>query len=204
MPRASAARAAAATGLIIAALLFAALFRIVSGTEHHAFAKGAQAPNSAHVTVGGTYTLSVPGGVTKLMARGVDVTRAQCQWSVNGSASQALTVVASGPGTKAVNVVGTFVAPYTGDLHVDCAGWGPLFLDNAQGSAHDYAGWLLLFATIALTIGVALGLASLRAVGADSGRTARENDEIKRLVHAVHLRSEDDEVPHRDGSDVGA
>lgn len=204
MPRASVARAAAAVGLIIAALLLGALFRILSGTEHHAYAKGAVAPDSTHVTIGDTYTLSVPGGVKALTARGVDVSRAQCEWSVGGSASQALTVAAAGAGTKAVNVVGSFVAPYTGDLHVDCLGWGPVFLDDAEGSAPDYAGWLLLLATIALTLGVALGLMSLRSVGAYSERAAREDDEIERLVHAVHIRSEDDEVPRRDGGDVGA
>jgi hypothetical protein len=204
MPRASVARAAAATAMIIAALLLGGLFRILSGTEHHAFAKGAVAPDSARVTIGDTYTLSTPGGVQKLLDRGVDPNRPQCEWSVNGSASQALTVVAAGAGTKAVNVVGTFVAPYTGNIHVDCLGWGPMFLDDAPGSAPDYAGWLLLLATISLTLGVAVGMSSLRAVGADSERAARENDEIERLVHAVHVRSDDHEVPRRDGGDVGS
>ena len=204
LPRASVTRAAAAVGLIVAALLLGALFRILSGTEHHAYAAGALAPDSTHVTVGETYTLSAPGGVKALMARGVDVNTAQCEWSVNGSASQALTVAAAGQGTKAVNVVGTFVAPYTGNLHVDCIGWGPMFLDDAAGSAPDYAGWLLLLATICLTLGIALSIASIRAIGADSERAAREDDEIERLVHAVHVRSEDDEVPRRDGGDVVA
>ncbi|MDQ2751203.1 MAG: hypothetical protein M3Y44_16990 [Actinomycetota bacterium] len=202
MPRASVARAAAATALIVFALLLGALFRILSGSEHHAFGKGAVAPDSAHVTVGKTYTLSAAGGVKALQHRGIDVTRPQCEWSVNGSASQALTVTAAGPGTKAVNVVATFVAPYTGALHVDCLGWGPMFLDDAKGADPDYAGWLLLLATISLTVGIALGTASLRAVGAHSERAAREDDEIERLVHAVHVRSEDDEVPGSDAGDV--
>jgi hypothetical protein len=204
LPRASVTRAAAAVGLIVAALLLGALFRILSGTEHHAYAAGALAPDSTHVTAGETYTLSVPGGVKALMSRGVAVNAAQCEWSVDGSASQALTVAAAGQGTKAVNVVGTFVAPYTGNLHVDCLGWGPMFLDDAAGSAPDYAGWLLLLATISLTLGIALGVASVRAIGTDSKRAAREDDEIERLVHAVHVRSEDNEVPGRDGGDVVA
>jgi hypothetical protein len=202
MPRASVARAAAATALIVVALLLLALFRILSGTEHHAYAAGAVAPDSTHVTIGETYTLSTPGGVKALTKRGVDVTRAQCEWSVGGSASQALPVVAAGAGTKAINVVGTFVAPYTGDLHVDCLGWGPMFLDDAEGSAPDRAGWLLLLATIALTFGVALSLSSLRSAAAYSERATREDDEIERLVHAVHVRSDDEEIPHRDGGDV--
>jgi len=202
--RARVIRAAAATALIIAGVLFGALYRIVSGTEHHAFAVGAVAPNTAHVTLDQTYTLSAPGGVTTLRARGVDVNTAQCEWSVGGSASQALAVAAVGESTKATNVVGTFVAPYTGDIHVDCLGWGPMFLDNADGTAGDKAGWLLLLATVTLTIGVALGMAALRSSGVDSERAAREDDEIERLVHAVHVRSEDREVTRADGGDVVA
>jgi hypothetical protein len=201
-PRASVARAAVATGLIIAALLLGALYRILSGTEHHSFDKGAVAPNSARVTLGQTYTLSVPDGVRALTARGVEVKTPQCEWSVDGSASQALTVVAAGEGTKAINVVATFVSPYTGDIHVDCLGWGSMFVDDADNASADYAGWFLLLATISLTAGVALGLAALRSAGVDSDRAAREDDEIERLVHAVHVRSEDHEVPRRDGDDV--
>ena len=193
-----------AAGLIIAAVLLGALYRILSGTEHHAFAKGAVAPNAAHVTHGHTYLLSVRGGVAGLRARRVDVNRAQCQWSVGGSASQALIVSAAGESTKATNVVATFVAPYTGDLRVDCLGWGPMFIDDADDATGDTAGWFLLLATIALTVGVAVGLAALRSAGVESERSAREDDEIERLVHVVHVRSQDPEVVPTDGGDVGA
>jgi hypothetical protein len=205
MPSTSRARglsAAAATGFIIAALLFGALYRIVSGTEHHAFAPGAVAPSAVHLTAGKNYMLSVPGGVKDLQARHIDVATPQCEWSVGGAASQALTVTAAGTGTKATDVVGTFVAPYTGELHIDCLGWGPMFVDDADNSAPDAAGWLLLLATISLTAGVALALAVLRSSGFGSARAAGEDDEIERLVHVVRGRSADDEVSRADGGDV--
>lgn len=195
-------RATAAAVLVIAGLLLGGLSRILSGTEHLAFAKGAVAPNTAHVTLGQSYTLSAPGGVKALRARGADVGTAQCEWSLDGSASQALVVAVAGADTKATNVVGTFVGPFSGDIHVDCLGWGPMFLDNADGTAGDPAGWLLLFATITLTIGIALGLAALRSAGHDSELATREDDEVERLVHAVHVRSEDREVGSPDGGDV--
>jgi hypothetical protein len=200
--RASRSRAAAATGLIAAALLLGGLSRIVGGAEHHAFAPGAVAPNTAHVTLGKTYTLSAHGGVSALRARGVNVNTAQCEWSVGGAASQALTVTAAGESTKATNVVGTFVGPYTGELHIDCLGWGPMFIDDADDSAGDTAGSLLMLAVITLTLGVALALAALRSVGVDSDRAAREDDEIERLVHAVHVRSADVEVADSHSGDV--
>jgi hypothetical protein len=200
--RASAPRAAVATGLIIAALLFGALYRIVSGTEHHAFSPGAVAPNSAHVTAGKNYMLSAPGGVKDLLARGVDVGTPQCEWSVGGAGSQALTVTAAGASTKATNVVGTFVAPYTGNLHIDCLGWGQLFVDDADNAGGDAAGWLLLLTTITLAAGVVLALATLRAAAGPSERPPREDDEIERLVHVVHDRAADDEVRGPDIGDV--
>jgi hypothetical protein len=195
-------RAAAATGLIIAGLLLAALYRIVSSSEHHSFSAGPVAPNTAHVTQGKQYTLSTPGGVKRLKQHGIEVTTPQCEWSVGGSASQALTVTAAGEFTKASNVVATFVAPFTGDLHFDCLGWGPMYVDNADNASADIAGWSLLLAVIMLTAGVALGLAALRSAGVESERATREDDEIERLVHAVHVRSTDEEVVDPDGGDV--
>ena len=194
--------AAAAAGFIVAALLFGALYRIVGGTERHAFSPGAVAPSTVHVTIGKSYLLSVPGGVKDLQGRGIDVATPQCEWSVGGAASQALSVTAAGANTKATDVVGTFVAPYTGKLHVDCLGWGPMFVDNADDSAPDAAGWLLLLATISLTAGVALALAVLRDPSAGSARAPGEDDEIERLVHVVRGRSADDEVTGADGGDV--
>jgi hypothetical protein len=201
--RASAPKAAAATALIIAALLFGALYRIVSGTEHHAYSPGAVAPSTVHLTAGKNYMLSAPGGVKDLLARGVDVGTPQCEWSVGGGGSQALTVTAAGASTKATNVVGTFAAPYSGNLHVDCLGWGPMFVDDADNTAADNAGWLLLLTTVTLTAGVVLGLSTLRAAAGRSERAPSEDDEIERLVHAVHVRA-DDEVPGTDGGDVRA
>jgi hypothetical protein len=199
--RASVARAAVATGLVIAALLLGGLSRILSGTEHHAFAEGALAPSSAHVTLGHTYHLSTPDGVKGIRARGADANTAQCEWSVGGAANQALVVAAAGESTKATDVVATFVAPYTGDIHVSCLGWDPMFIDDADDASGDYAGWLLLLATITLALGAAVGMAALRSAGLDSERASREDDEIERLVHAVHVRSEDREVTGTDPGD---
>jgi hypothetical protein len=201
-PRSRGLSAVAATGFIIAALLFGALYRIVSGTEHHAFAPGAVAPGTVHLTQGKNYMLSVAGGVKDLQARGLDVATPQCEWSVGGGASQALTVTPAGASTKAVDVVATFDAPYTGDVHVDCLGWGPIFVDDADNSAPDAAGWLLLLATVSLTAGVGLGLAALRAAGPRSERAPGQDDEVERLVHVVRDRSADDEVLGGDGGNV--
>jgi hypothetical protein len=195
-------RAVAAVLLVVAGLLCCALYRLTAGTEHHSYSPGAVAPSTVRLAEGRSYELSVPGGVKALAAQGADVTAPQCSYTPAGRSSSGLTVQAAGADTKATNTVATFVSPVSGVVHVDCLGWGPMFLDDAAGSAPDYAGWLLLLATISLTLGTALGVASIRAIGTDSERAAREDDEIERLVHAVHVRSEDDEVARRDGGDV--
>jgi hypothetical protein len=204
MPRTRAVQAGSAAVLIIAGLVFGAAFRILSGAEHHAYSTGALPPSSSHVTAGNTYELSVPGGVKALQKRGANVSAPACAWSVDGSASQALTATASGTSTKATDVVATFIAPYTGKIRVDCIGWGAMYIDDADDTSADTSGWFLVFAVAALTLGVGLGLAALRSateLPAGSG-AAGDDDEVERFVHAVHVRSQDGEVGRDDGEDV--
>jgi hypothetical protein len=196
-------RAIVATVLVAFGVVLLALFRIVSGTQHQAYSIGAVPPAAAHVTAANTYHLSVRGGVKALIKRGLDVGTAQCEWSVDGSAKQALTVTASGRSTKATNVVATFVAPYTGNIRVDCTGWGAMYIDDADDTPADVSGWFLVAGTVLLAVGVALGLSAIRLARDGSAVTsAGEDDEIERLVHSVHVRSQDREVGPADGDDV--
>jgi hypothetical protein len=199
-------RAVVATVLLLLGVGLAAAYRVISGTQRQAFSVGAVPPSSSQVTEAKTYQLAVPGGVTTLKKRGANVTAAQCEWSVGGSGSQLLQVTAAGPDTKATNVVGTFVSPVTGDIRVDCAGWGAMYIDDADNAPADVAGWFLVLAVIALAVGAGLGVSALRMAGdeaaASARRSTREDDEIERLVHAVHVRSQDEEVLDSDGDDV--
>jgi hypothetical protein len=199
-------RAAIAAVLLLVGVALAAGYRVVSGTQRQAFSVGAVPPSSSRVTEGKTYQLAVPGGVTALQKHRVNVTTPQCEWSLGGSGNQLLQVTASGPNTKAINVVGTFVSPVTGDIHVDCAGWGAMYIDDADNAPADVAGWLLVLAVLALGFGAGLGVSALRMAGDDaaSGRwSPREDDEIQRLVDVVHVRSQDGEVADSDRDNVG-
>lgn len=203
-------------------LVLAGLYRLVSGGEHTAYASAGVPPATAHVTDGKTYELSVPGGVRTLQKRGADVNSPECQWSAPGAAGQVLQAQASGPDTKAINVVATFVAPVTGDIAVSCAGWGAMFIDDADSAPADLAGWLLVLAVLALTAGVGLGVSALCSAGGEAGQARRgnaagpagsagsarsagtsgEDDEVERFVHVVHVRSQDPEVADPDSGDV--
>lgn len=157
--------------LLVGGLILGALFRIVSGTEHHAFSMGSPSPEPVHLTADREYTLAIPGGVQAALERGVAQVPGtdggsarlalECNYARGGGSTQALSVSAESVDTKATNDVGTFVAPATGTLRIDCAGLGAMYVDDADG-ATDPAGWLLVGAIVALTIGAGLGLSVLR------------------------------------------
>ncbi|MCW2497156.1 hypothetical protein [Jatrophihabitans sp.] len=161
-------RNAIAVGLILVGLLSLGMWRLVSGSEHQAFAKGATPPASSKVTAGDTYSLAVPGGATAMLDHGISkVTGAYgtvlgltCQWSIDGSANQALTVSAEAPDTKAETTVGHFTAPASGNISVSCDGWGRMFIPDAESGSSDPSGLFLLLSIITLTIGASLALSA--------------------------------------------
>lgn len=185
----SARKGAVAIALLILGLACAALFRVLAGTEHHSYSSGAVAPQTWHLTQGKVYQLAVPGGVRALERRGIDVTAPRCTYAPTGAPVRSLSVTAEGSGTKATNVLATFVAPESGDIHVDCLGWGALFIDDADSATADLSGWMLVASVLALTGGFGLGVSALRSAGGDPDGQ-RGDEEIDRLVHLVHVRAE--------------
>jgi hypothetical protein len=198
-------RAGLATGLLIAGLLFWALFRVVSGTEHHSFAASGVAPDRVQVTAGHTYRLAVKGGVQELTRRGEALTEPQCQWSQPGSGQQVLQVTPEAADSKAINVVATFTAPVSGPIVIDCGGWGPLYVDDADNAAPDVSGYLLVVAVLALTVGVGLALSVLRGVSLQAGseRAAGDDDQIEAGVDVGYRGGRHGKVLDSDGGDIG-
>ncbi len=200
----SATSPAVAVAVLVAGLVLAALVRVVGGTEQHSWSPGAVAPEFARLTAGKTYQLAVPGGIKDLTDRGIDVTTPRCSYTVRGGTGRPLAVTAEGADTKATNTVGRFAAPVTGEVHVDCLGWGALFVDDADDASPDVAGWLLVLAVVLLTVGAGLGLSALRAGRARRAHTRDTGDEeIERLVRLVHVRSEGGEPELDLGADSG-
>jgi hypothetical protein len=166
-------RAVAAVVLLLLGLAAFGGWRIASGAQELPFDKSAAPPSSVQVTKGNTYSLAVPGGVRAMIAHhvpvrytnGQNVIVLQCtssSTSANGTSGLPLTVTPESSTTKAENTVGHFVAPDTGRIHVDCAGWGAMFVPDSNDRAYDWAGLALLIAVITLTIGAALALTEVR------------------------------------------
>lgn len=159
--------------LLVVATVLAAAFAIVSGSEHHAYAMGSAPPRAAQVTEQQQYELATPGGVSTALERGVTKLPGtdggparlalRCTWSENGSARQALPLVAAPVDTKAINVIATFTAPVTGRLRIHCAQLGAMYVAGADNGTGDPAGWFLVGSVIALTVGAGLGLSALRS-----------------------------------------
>ena len=191
----------AGVALLVFAIVCSGGYRLASADEHHSFAASGVPPATSRVTAGATYLLAVPGGMATLARAGLGAAHLQCQWSAPGSGAQFLAVTPLDPGTKATDAVATFLGPYSGPVSVNCLGWGAMFVDDADDAPTDYAGMLLLLATIGFTLAVPFLLAGAR----NRRRSAwppGEDEEVERLVHVVHVRGEDEEVLHSDGGDV--
>lgn len=195
----------AGVAMMFACVLLFGVAAVLAGTERHSYVGGALPPNEVAVTQGRSYQISIHGGVKALTERSINPTGLQCEWSSQGSGSQLLELNPENGESKATNTVATFVAPITGPIHVDCIGSGPVFIDDAKDASFDYAGLFLLLGMIVFALGL-LVLASpkltFRSPRARSAWTASEDEEIERLVHLVHIRSEDGEVHRPDGPDL--
>lgn len=197
--------AVAGVVLVLLGLVFGGMSRVVAGTERHSFSPSAVPPADVQVVSGHTYLISVPGGVDALGKRGLDPSGLRCEWSSLDSAAQRLDVSLYGPDSKATNAIGSFVAPVTGSIHIDCVGWGTVFVDDAANASGDPAGLLIVLCIVALTLGAAFGLSALRsyrlATAGSSVPVVGEEDEIHRLVDIVHARSENGENGEDDDPD---
>ncbi|MEO9108945.1 MAG: hypothetical protein ABI368_01850 [Jatrophihabitantaceae bacterium] len=192
-------RAVAAVLLLIVGIGCGTMYRILSSTEQHSFADRTVPSASVHVTDGASYLLSVPDGVRSLANRGLTPASIQCEYTSDRSANHPLDITPESAETKATNAFAGFTAPYTGDISVDCLGWGQVFIDDADNAAPDTAGWYLVLCVIALTIGAALALSALRSSGGGprdpAARPLNEDEEIERLVQLVHVLSDDGDAP---------
>lgn len=160
--------AAVAAVALLAGVVCLALWRLVGATERQPYAPDAQPRRSVMVTQGQAYSIAVPGGVPALLAAGVPMTTGQsqqspdleCDWTSDGGAAESLKVTPESTSTKATNLVGSFAAPISGRITVDCQHWGTVFVPDADDAPGDRSGWLLLASTVLLFAGGAAAMSS--------------------------------------------
>lgn len=174
------------------------LSRVVAGGEAHAFAPGHAPPRLVNLVANHTYRLAVHGGVGAEQRLGVPPARPSCTASPDGGQAVALRLTAETSSTKAVDTIASFQAPFTGPAHLRCGGLPAVYV---EGVGSDPSGWLLVLATIALTIGVALLLSGLRSrTGSDVERV----DPPAESALQFQRDSEADVIGPRPRDDLGA
>jgi hypothetical protein len=159
--------------LILVGLGCWALYVKTSRSEPHAYAPSGSPPRYVQVEVGETYRIAIPGGVPAVIGAGVDFESLRCTAAAPGQGPGALNLALEKTGqdptriepSEPINDIASFVAAQTERLHVECAGLGPVFVDDAEDSQSDSSGLWLILASLALLIGIPLILSVLRGAG---------------------------------------
>jgi hypothetical protein len=161
--------------LVLLGLAFWALYALESASERHAYAHGGAPRTYVQVQARHRYWLAIPGGVPSEAAADVQPGSLRCTAAAAGQAPGALAVSAEQIGTKATDQIGSFVAGFSGSVHIACDGLGTVFVDDAADASFDWAGTWLILAVVALTVGVPLTLSGLRRPRATAGSGASQS-----------------------------
>ncbi|SDJ29274.1 hypothetical protein SAMN05444157_2677 [Frankineae bacterium MT45] len=198
--------------LVVLAILGLIGWRILDAIQTHSFNSSGSAPDSVQLVEGQTYVLSAQGGVGGLAARGITLT-SQCQ-IVSGGRVQPLTVTPYTADSRTVNAIATFQSPVSGAARLLCTGITPVWVDDSEDAAPDYAGLLLVaaigFGLAAVVIRLYFGYAAGATDGGDSDLGDGEQVEAAVGVGVADEsagRSDarvdpDGEVPGADSGDV--
>jgi hypothetical protein len=201
-PRSATSRKAfAGVVLLVLGLGLLAVYRLTISSARHSYAPGAIAPTYVTVTAAETYSIAIPNGVQAERDLGLNPRALRCTINIPGQQPIQLKITPEPAGTKAINQIATFVAPVSGQVHIDCAGASPVFVDNADDAAPDRSGLFLVLATIMLAIGGPLTLSAWRG---RSARRAAQDDEVQGLVDGADPVVEHSEVSGADRLDGGA
>jgi hypothetical protein len=192
-PRPAAVRSLiAGTVLVLAGLLSWALYAVQSGREAHSYTAGQNPPAYVRLTPGHTYSISIPGGLDRLTQLGVQPTALQCTAAAPGQVGGSLPVTAE-TNTKATDRIASFQSSLDGNVHIECARVGAVYVDDAADAGFDWSGTWLVLTSIALAIGIPLTLSALRGLPGNSGRAEPSDG------RPVDGHPDD---PHPDGDDL--
>ncbi len=153
-------------GILLVLVGFASwiLYALQSRGEAHGYAPGKAPPAYVRIEQGHTYWLSIPDGVRRVTAAGLDPTKLQCTAAGRGESPGELQVTGEATDTKLINRIASFVAGFSGSVHIRCEGIGAVYVDNAADAGYDWSGLELVVASLALAVGLPLTLSGLRGV----------------------------------------
>ncbi|HEX2904043.1 MAG TPA: hypothetical protein VHO01_11365 [Jatrophihabitans sp.] len=145
--RAALVRLAAGVVLGLLGVLVFAGSRYAAAQQNHAYDPGAVPPASFRVTAGKTYQLSSTTPTRQLIAQAALSTLA-CTWTGDGRLENQLPVTSVLNDERNRFEFALFEAPISGSIQIRCAGMPAVFVDDADDSSPDWAGLLLIVATL--------------------------------------------------------
>jgi hypothetical protein len=146
------------------------------GAEHHSYDRAGDPPAHVRLVAGKTYSIAVHGGVGRELRLGLDPGSLHCTATRQGEGPGALQLATENRDTKATNQIASFVSGVTGLVQVRCNGIGAVYVDDAASASFDWSGMWLVLASLALTIGIPLGLSGLRTPSTPAGDEAPHGD----------------------------
>jgi hypothetical protein len=171
----SGARLAVGVALVLMAIVVYAGSQLLAARQRHAYDPGAKPSSTYRLTAGKTYQLSAAGGVSTLtdeQVLGTGVSLA-CTQAATSGAQDSLKIDSTKDDIRELHVFATFIASKSGSFHISCEGIPEVFLDDADNSAPDRAGALLLLATALGLIGTIAALSGGYALGGSTSWTDR-------------------------------
>jgi hypothetical protein len=149
--------------LILLAIVVYAASQFLAGRQRHAYDPGASPLSAYQLTAGRSYQLSTAGGVSELTKERVlsaDVTPVCTQVSAASpdAPSTALKLDSTNDDARDLRVFATFTATETGSFHITCQKIADVFVDDADNSAFDIGGALVLLATLIGLVGAIAAL----------------------------------------------
>jgi hypothetical protein len=164
--------------MVVAGLAMWALYVKQSRSESHAYSHDGRPPGYVRLVAGDTYSIAIHGGVAREAELGLDPAALQCTAAHPGEAPGALQLDAHDGNTKATNEIATFASDISGQVHIECAQIGAVYVDDASDAPFDWSGVWLVLTSLALVIGVPLTLSALRGTTVSAG-FGREHDEVE-------------------------
>jgi hypothetical protein len=163
---------AVGSALVVAGLAMWALYVKQSRSESHAYSHDGTPPNYVRLVAGDTYSIAIHGGVAREAELGLDPAVLQCTAARSGEAPGSLQLDAHDANTKATDEIASFVSEVSGEVHIECAQVGAVYVDDAADAPFDWSGVWLVFASLALVIGLPLTVSALRGTTVSAGSGA--------------------------------
>lgn len=144
--------------LVLLAITFLGMAKLVMGTQRHAYDPHATPPATYSVTAGRDYQLSSAKGVEALVKSGVVANGAQpnCLAIGEDGVQTPMQLESVRDDARDLHVFANWHSTITDQVHISCSGVPAVFIDDADDSPPDYGAPLTVLAAVLGAVGVVM------------------------------------------------